>query len=124
MVYKWFTNWFTSEVSECFSQKAFRVQVVEFLEKLELDYEKYKISGVSHLYGLWRFAEYCVRNNIPVNDVEGLVHSMYESLRKREYSNNAINEYRLSMKYTTKSKSQRKRWLSAMLEYCKISTGQ
>ncbi|OPZ94320.1 MAG: hypothetical protein BWY74_00664 [Firmicutes bacterium ADurb.Bin419] len=106
------------------NEKALFIQITEFLEKLGLDYEKYKISGVSHLYGLWCFAEYCVRNNISINDVKGLVHSMYESLRKREYSNSAIDEYRLSMKYTTKSKSQRRRRLSAMLEYCQINTEQ
>ena len=38
------------------------LKVTNFLANLDLNYDKYRISGVSHLYGLWCFANECIKH--------------------------------------------------------------
>lgn len=41
--------------------------VKEIVEKFDLDYDRYKIRGVSHLYAIWYLAYFMYKNNIEVN---------------------------------------------------------
>lgn len=115
---------------EKYSQKKFELKLREsvnlfekvttFLNDLDLDYNEYKITGVSHLYGLWCFSRYCVINNIDTKNVINKINRMYTLLRKRVYKDESIKQYKKSMESRTRSKSQRKNRLDALLSYCKV----
>lgn len=93
-------------------------KITDFLNDLNLDFEKHRIGGVSHLYGLWCFAEYCVHNLIPLERVKEPIHEMYELLRNGDSKDAAVELYKKSMQSNTKTKSSRSRRLKAMLQFC------
>jgi hypothetical protein len=97
--------------------------ITDFLISLNLDYEAYKIKGVSHLYGLWCFAWYCCDRQIRPGDVAGQLTNLFAELRSNAIKDDNVNEYKKSMSARTKSKSQRQSRLDALLRYCDIYEG-
>lgn len=96
------------------------METTNYIAQLDLDYEQLKITGVSHLYGLWFFAFYCVNEGIPVKLIKNKLNKMYISLRNRNYENSAILLYRKSMDSRTRSHSQRLNRVNALIKYCKV----
>lgn len=92
--------------------------VTDFMEKLELNFEEYSISGVSHLYGLWCFSRYCIENEIPAQSVKDKIQNMFKLLKNKKLESEAIKLYKESMSYRTKSKSQREKRINALIIYC------
>jgi uncharacterized protein with ParB-like and HNH nuclease domain len=95
-------------------------KTTEFLEELKLDYEQFKIKGVSHLYGLWCFAWYCMANSVPPKNVEKKLKALFEELRSGQIKNSMVKEYKRTMGSRTKSKSQRVGRLEALRAYCAV----
>jgi hypothetical protein len=87
------------------------------LEKFELDYDQFKIKGVSHLYAIWYLAYFMNKNNLEV-DSEFLVKlkEFFEDLRGNRTNENT-KEYHKSMQSASKSKSSRKKRIMALLNY-------
>lgn len=86
------------------------------LEKWSLDYEKYHIEGVSHLYALWYLAMYVVNNHLPVDEIREKMEKFYMDLRGSNMIPQTI-VYRQSMQSASRSKSSRRKRVNAILEY-------
>lgn len=94
--------------------------LTNFIIDLGLDYENLKISGVSHLYGLWCFAFACIAKNIQPQSVADKLRKFFELARQRDYSNPASNDYKQSMSNRTKFKGQRTKRKNALIAFCGI----
>lgn len=94
--------------------------LTSFIIDLGLDYENLKISGVSHLYGLWCFAFACIKKNIQPQAVADKLNNFFELARQRDYSNPASNDYKQSMSNRTKFKGQRTKRKNALMAFCGI----
>ncbi|MBU3938962.1 hypothetical protein KJ942_05585, partial [bacterium] len=91
-----------------------------FFESLNLDLSKYSIAGVSHIYGLWCFSNYCVDNN--KNNIEYIKNKLNEFFNeqkkpKRDIKNMHVSVYKDSMSSATKSFSQRNKRMEALKKY-------
>ena len=94
------------------------LETTTFMEALGLDYEEYRIRGVSHLYGLWCFSWYCNKNHIEAVTVAKPLNQLFDQLRSSHISDPNVYEYKKTMSSNTKSKSMRDRRLSALIGYC------
>jgi hypothetical protein len=92
--------------------------LTNFIIDLGLDYEYLRISGVSHLYGLWCFAFSCLEMKIKPQTVADNLIKFFELARQRDYSNPASNDYKQSMSNRTKFKGQRTKRKNALLAFC------
>jgi hypothetical protein len=92
--------------------------VTSFLEALNLDYEEFKIKGVSHLYGLWCLAHYCVVNGVSPDPVAEKLKTFLAELRSNEIEDPDVAEYKKTMSARTKSRYQRSKRLEALVNYC------
>ncbi len=95
--------------------------LTKFITNIELDFEKLKINGVSHLYGLWCFAFVCIGKNIHPLDIANKLTEFYELARNRNYAHPASNDYKQSMSNRTKFKGQRTKRKIALMTYCGIA---
>lgn len=91
--------------------------ICEDLDSLGLDYQANRISGVSHLYGLWSLTMTFRANNKCVLDYAEKIHGFYAFLRdapKKEVH----DEYKKSMASRTKERFMRVKRLNALLAAC------
>lgn len=99
-------------------------KISSFMNNLSLDYDGTKIYGVSHLYGIWVFCRYCVKNNIDVSNVKNNVLKFFEEYkrvyRSKDIDNKYILDYKMSMQSRTKFKGQREKRISAIKGYCNL----
>lgn len=105
-----FTN--TSEVFDT---------ITNYLANLHLDLNRFRINSVSHLYGLWGFSWMLYKNNKLAIDYSKQLIVFFTALRRRDFSNEYVNDYRQSMQSNTKSKSNRIKRINALLGFCNIS---
>lgn len=96
------------------------IDVTNFLSSLNLDYDRFRISGVSHLYGLFGFSNYCVKNGINADFVANKLNDFYTQLRNQNYDNDIIKNYKTSMSARTKDAFTRKKRINALIQYCKM----
>lgn len=97
-------------------------EITAYLESLKIDYEKYKVSGVSHLYAHWVFAIAAKELHIPSKDAAALVEKFYKGYRSAEaQKNQQLIDYKKSMTTNTKSRSMRMMRIKSMLDYCSLS---
>ncbi|WP_175614787.1 DUF262 domain-containing protein [Piscibacillus halophilus] len=96
--------------------------ITKYLSGLNIDYEGHKIQGVSHLYGLWGFSISCLENDLKAEDVRSKLDNFFEQLRSKDVKikDKSVERYSHSMSYSTKSKGQRKKRISALCDYCDI----
>lgn len=96
--------------------------VTDFMSNLNLSYDESKIYGVSHLYGIWMFCRYCIKNNISINDVRDDVIEFFEqykmNYRNKKIDNSDIYDYKMSMQSRTKFKGQREKRINSIINYC------
>jgi hypothetical protein len=102
--------------------EAIFMQITEFMEELGLDYEGYRIGGVSHLYGLWSFSWHCYGLQVLPETVSTSLIQLFDELRSNRISNRDVGEYKKTMSSNTKSKSMRFRRLDALIGYCRLET--
>lgn len=93
-------------------------EITATLESFNLDFEKHRIYGVSHLYGLFGLAWVMKRNNIVISDISLRLESFFTLLRNKSDDINT-KEYQLSMNAGTKSRSRRIRRINALLSFLK-----
>ena len=83
-----------------------------------LDFNKYKIRGVSHFYVLFALSNFlCENSSYDKNKISQKLNDFYTKLRKGDKVP-VIEDYRLSMQSRTRSKSQREKRFCALKEYC------
>lgn len=90
----------------------------EYMKSLKLDYEGFKIYGVSHLYGIWCFSMQCLEKSIKAETVIDKLVEFFSMLRDRNYENKSVMDYKQSMSNRTKSKGQRTKRKRSLYEYC------
>jgi hypothetical protein len=91
--------------------------VTTYISSLDIDYDGFRVSGVSHLYGIWCFANYCVENSIDINIVKPKLHGFFTELRSQNFDDERVEAYKKSMSARTKDQGQRRRRLESMIEY-------
>lgn len=94
-------------------------EITKFLE--ELGIMSYCKKGVSHFYGIWCFAQYCVENKVHSDLVKVRLKDFYERYMERDYSDPALAAYKKTMSSSTKSSTQRRRRRDSLVEYCNES---
>lgn len=85
---------------------------------IELGAKEYCMNGVSHFYGIWCFADHCVRNGVEINLIKEKFDNFFSLYEKRNYSDPEILEYKKSMSSNTKSSSSRLKRRNALIKYC------
>jgi hypothetical protein len=96
------------------------IQTVEYLKALTIDFEKYKINGVSHFYALFAFANHCAVDQIEAATISSKLNEFYECLRNSEDLSGDVKAYRESMQANTRSKGQRTKRINALIQYCGV----
>ena len=91
--------------------------VTTYVSSLEIEYDEFRVSGVSHLYGIWCLANYCVEKSIDINIVKPKLHEFFTELRSQNFDDVRVEAYKKSMSARTKDQGQRRRRLESMLEY-------
>lgn len=89
------------------------------LLELNLDIKKYKIYGVSHLYTLWNIINYCIDNNIDINEIRNKLDLFYEYFRSDKENINIL-KYKDGMARDVKSKSKRILRVDAIKDFLNI----
>lgn len=91
--------------------------IEEIVAKFDLDYEKYSISGVSHLYAIFYLAYHMLENDIPFSaELKNTLNSFFADLRGDRKIENTQN-YHKSMQSASKYKASRKKRIKALLDY-------
>lgn len=96
------------------------VETIQYLDALNIDFEKYKINGVSHFYALFALARHCVNTKIEAAKISSKLDEFYNCLRNSDKLGNDVNAYRESMQANTRSKGQRLKRINALIQYCGV----
>lgn len=99
------------------------ITLTKYLESLKLNYDRYKIGGVSHLYGLWCFSHKAWNAKMNPEDLSAMLEVFFEALRSPEISNEFVKQYKLSMSSRTKDQGQRQRRLDSLWSFVAIKQG-
>lgn len=91
-------------------------RITEIIQNFNLDLERYRIFGVSHMYGLFGLGWHLYENKIQIPDIDTQLDSFYTDLREKNENPYAI-DYQISMNAGTKSRGRRIRRINALLEY-------
>ncbi|RKQ21592.1 DUF262 domain-containing protein [Bacillus subtilis] len=92
--------------------------VTRYMQSLNLDYNRYKIKGVSHIYAVWGLSLYCFNETLEIDIIREKVDDFFQLLRSSNKDNNDVELYRNSMSYATRSKGQRKKRVDSLLHFC------
>lgn len=89
------------------------------LKSLGLDYSGSRISGVSHLYGLWSVALILNLNKKSIKDYKAKIKGFYVALRAGDNeATEMTEEYKKSMNSRTKERFMRVKRVNALLTAC------
>ncbi len=94
--------------------------ISEVMGSLNIDYDKFRIGGVSHLYGIWCLANYCEKKHVNLNDVREKLSKFYSTLRGCASDDVNVKRYSQSMASRTKDKGQRERRYNALKDYLQL----
>lgn len=96
------------------------LEITNYLDSLNIDYERHKVSGVSHLYALWGLSLYCLSKQIPSGNIKFELENFYSGLRSDADSNKDFADYKKSMASSTRMKGPRIKRIEALKSYLKI----
>lgn len=107
---KWATT-VESQVKQCF------IDIMNYISKFSLDYEKYKIGKVSHLYTIWVISVFGKTQSIDPKKLGKVLNMFYEEYLNRN-ENKWVEEYKKGMSSSTKGITSRKKRINALINYC------
>lgn len=91
-------------------------QTTDYLRNFNIDFKALRASGVSHLYGFFNFAKYCVLNGINNQTASDNLRNFLTTLRDPNYQNTEIHDrYTKTMSSNTKSQYQRNRRVEILM---------
>ncbi|MES2440232.1 MAG: DUF262 domain-containing protein [Verrucomicrobiota bacterium] len=90
-------------------------KVTDFMRQLDLDYSEYKITGVSHLYGIWCLSSACYKSGIEASTISELLKGFFVELRSIDNPSSEVLDYKKSMSSRTKSEGQRRLRLDSLM---------
>lgn len=91
---------------------------INYLNDLDIDYEKYKINGVSHFYALFAFANKCSQEQYDKKTISSKLEAFFSNLRSGKITIKEVEEYKESMQSNTRSKWQRVKRINSITHYC------
>lgn len=94
--------------------------ILNYLSELYIDFNKYKIKGVSHFYAIFALCKMCIDKRIPTKVISKKVAEFYTLLRSEDDTNSAVKNYRYSMQLATKSKRQRQLRINSLAAFCGV----
>ncbi len=97
------------------------LEITNYMSGLGIDYDKYRIGGVSHLYGLWCLSNFCLTNKISIDSIRYKLNNFYVELRSSDLKNVDVENYKKSMSSRTKDQGQRQRRVIALCSYLGIN---
>lgn len=98
------------------------VDAFEVFDSFGLDLAKYQIKGTSHLYALLYLAYCIVVHGVEIDDSFIIkLDNFYKELRDKNRKNSDCISYSESMQAQTKSKSARKKRVTALCNYMNVS---
>lgn len=97
------------------------IKTISFMSDLKIDYERYKINGVSHFYALFGFSYKCQIRNCNRQEISLKICDFYKRLRGNDGCCEEVSEYKDSMQSNTRSKGQRIRRINALMKYCGLT---
>lgn len=92
--------------------------VVEYLKKLNIQFDKYKIKGVSHYYALFGFCCEMLKKDVNIVNIGTKLSDFYFQVRDVNSGNQNAIEYRNSMQSNTRAKYQRTKRIQALIDAC------
>ncbi len=90
-------------------------KIKELVESWNLDYQKFSIEGVSHLYAIWFIALYIINNQLDFI-IKDKLNKFYKDLRS-EKKIPETNIYQQSMQSASRSKFSRRKRVNALLSF-------
>ena len=89
------------------------------IENLGIDYGFYRITWVSHLYGVWGLALVLDKNSDSISNYSVELNEFFTALRDKRVGNDDVkDEYRKSMNSRTKERFMRVKRVNALLQAC------
>jgi uncharacterized protein with ParB-like and HNH nuclease domain len=96
-------------------------RTTEFLISLGIQYDEFKVYGVSHLYGFWCFSRACLASGVSADDIASRMRDFLTLIRNRDYSVQEAMDYKNSMSNRTKFQGQRRKRKNALLSFCQLA---
>lgn len=94
--------------------------IVQYLADLKIDFNKYKIKGVSHFYALFVFCDKMLKKGIKAEQIVDKVNDFFTQVRIIDSQNENAIAYRVSMQSNTRSKIQRTRRIDALVKAVEV----
>lgn len=94
------------------------LRICNNLESLKLDYAETRISGVSHLYGLWGLALVLLINGKKITNYKSQLLAFFGALRGDSQTTENREEYKKSMNSRTKERYMRVKRVNSLLAAC------
>lgn len=91
---------------------------VEYLKKLNIEFDKYKIKGVSHYYALFGFCCEMLKKDVNISEIKIKLSDFYFQVRDVDSNDKNAIEYRNSMQSNTRAKYQRTKRIQALIDAC------
>ena len=91
--------------------------LTDYLEKINLKYDDYRFEGVSHIYGIWVFANHCKQLCIKPETLTIPLTELMKKYRDKNFDSEAIKEYKKSMAAGTRQKSRRISRVNAIIDF-------
>jgi hypothetical protein len=98
------------------------LEITAFMSSLNVDYDNYRVGGVSHLYGIWCLSNLCQKYSINIDMVKQKINKFYKELRFSDSVTSSVEAYKKSMSSRTKDEGQRRRRIEALCEYIGIQS--
>ncbi len=117
---EYYKKWFGLSHEKALQIQELFSKTILYLDSLTIDFEKYKINGVSHFYALFALAHYCINQQVDSEIVSQKLSEFYNGLRNADQLAPEVNAYRESMQANTRSKAQRVKRIQALINYCGI----
>jgi len=95
------------------------ISLTDKIADIEIDYAQYKITGVSHLYGIWGLALTLDKNKDSISKYSKELIGFFSALRDRSVEDGEVaTEYRKSMNSRTKERFMRVKRVNSLLQAC------
>ena len=117
-------EYYSKWASKLTEDKATEIETIfksslQCLDQLNVNYDKYKINGVSHFYALFAFSSHLYTNKLSPANYTTKIDSFFSCLRGQpNQSDENVRVYRESMQSNTRSKGQRIKRINALKQYC------
>lgn len=98
------------------STKEMFINVKNYVAEFKLDYEKFKIERISHLYAIWAIGMLGYEQGIDAGKLGEALASFYDTYQKKT-NEVGVEDYKKSMSSATKGAASRRKRIRALIAY-------